>query len=99
MTILLRFTGRPINTASGTLLAPEWCVQFVILIASHPARKKRASVGVRKETRAIIEDKESELDTHNRAVESHTAAVEELNEMGVHVNNAGEFPVFTPGVK
>jgi hypothetical protein len=55
-------------------------------------------VDVCKGTWAVIEDKESELDVHNRAVESYTAAVEELNEMGVHVNNAGEFPVFTPGV-
>ena len=52
-----------------------------------------------KGTWAVIEDKESELDVHNRAVESYTAAVEELSEMGVHVNNAGEFPVFTLGVK
>jgi hypothetical protein len=52
-----------------------------------------------KGTWAVIEDTESELDTHYRAVESYTAAVEELNEMGVHVNNAGEFPVFTLGVK
>jgi hypothetical protein len=43
-------------------------------------------------------DRGSELGTHNRAVESYTAAVEELNEMGVHVNNAGEFPVFSLGV-
>jgi hypothetical protein len=56
-------------------------------------------VGVCKGTWAVIEDKESELDVHNRAVESYTAAVEELNEMGVYVNNAGEFPVFTLGVK
>jgi hypothetical protein len=39
-------------------------------------------VGVCKGTWAVIEDKESELDVHNRAVESNTAAVEELNEMG-----------------
>jgi hypothetical protein len=58
-------------------------------------------VDVCKETWAVIEDKESELDVHNRAVESYTAAVavEELNEMEVYVNNAGEFPVFTLGVK
>jgi hypothetical protein len=56
-------------------------------------------VDVCKGTWAVIEDRESELDTHNRAVVSYTAAVEELNEMGVHVNNAGEFPVFTLGVK
>ena len=46
-----------------------------------------------------IEDRESELDTHNRAVESSAAAVEELNEMGVHINSAAEFPVFSLGVK
>jgi hypothetical protein len=57
-------------------------------------------VDVCKGTWAVIEDKESELlNAHNRAVESYTAAVEELNEMGVHFNNAGKFPVFTPGVK
>jgi hypothetical protein len=52
-----------------------------------------------KGTWAVIEDTESELDVRNRAVGSYTAAVEELNEMGVHFNNAGKFPVFTPGVK
>jgi hypothetical protein len=56
-------------------------------------------VDVCKGTWAVIEDRESELDTHNRAVESYTAAVEELNEMGVHVNNAGEFPVFSQVLK
>jgi hypothetical protein len=56
-------------------------------------------VDVCKGTWAVIGDKESELDTHNRAVENYTAAVEELNEMGVHVNNAGEFPVFSLGAK
>jgi hypothetical protein len=57
-------------------------------------------VDVCKGTWAVIEDRESALDTHNRAVaavESYTAAVEELNEMGVHVNNAGEILVFIPG--
>jgi hypothetical protein len=56
-------------------------------------------VDVCKGTWAVIEDKESELGVYNRAVERYTAAVEELNEMGVHVNNAEEFPVFTLGVK
>jgi hypothetical protein len=47
-------------------------------------------VGVCKGTGAVIGDRESELGTHNRAAERHTAAVEELNEMAVHINNAGE---------
>jgi hypothetical protein len=50
-------------------------------------------VDVRKGTWAVIEDTESELDVRNRAVGSYTAAVEELNEMGVHVNNAGEWGI------
>jgi hypothetical protein len=32
---------------------------------------------------------------HNKAVDRHGAAVSELNEMGVHVNCDGDFPVFT----
>jgi hypothetical protein len=52
-----------------------------------------------KERGRVIVDKESELDVHNRAVDSFEAAVDELDEMGVHVNNEGDFPVFTAGVK
>jgi hypothetical protein len=72
---------------------PVWCGR------SRGSTKTRRCLAVNKGTRAVIEDKEPELDTHNRAVESNTAAVEELNEMGVHVNNAGEFPVFSLGVR
>jgi hypothetical protein len=50
---------------------------------------------------SLIEDKGSELGTNNRTADRYSAAVEELNEMGVHVNNEvdneGEFPVFSLG--
>jgi hypothetical protein len=45
--------------------------------------------------------RESELDTpiNNRAADRYSAAVDELNETGVHVNNKRKFPVFSLGVK
>jgi hypothetical protein len=56
-------------------------------------------VDVCKGTWAVIEDKTSDAGTHNEALDSFEAAVNELNEMGAHVNNEGDFPVFTLGVK
>jgi hypothetical protein len=56
-------------------------------------------VDVCKGTWAVIEDKGSEFETHSKAVDHYSAAVEELNDMDVHVNNEGEILVFTLGVK
>jgi hypothetical protein len=56
-------------------------------------------VDVCKGTWAVIHDESSEIRTHDKAVDSFEAAMNELNEMGVHVNNEGEFPVFTSGAK
>jgi hypothetical protein len=36
---------------------------------------------------------------HDKAVDSFEFAMNELNDMEVHVNNKGEFPVFTLGTK
>jgi hypothetical protein len=52
-----------------------------------------------KGTWAEINDDTSELSKHDKAVDSFEAAMNELNDMGVHVNNEGEFPVFTSGTK
>jgi hypothetical protein len=56
-------------------------------------------VDVCKGTWAVIQDESSDINTNNKAVESFEVAMNELNEMGVHVNNEGGFPVFTSGVK
>jgi hypothetical protein len=37
--------------------------------------------------------------TNDGAVDRYEIAVDELNELGVHVNNEGDLPVFTLGVK
>jgi hypothetical protein len=52
-----------------------------------------------KGTWAVINDDTSEVSRHDKAVDSFEAAMDELGEMGVHVNNEGEFPVFTLGTK
>jgi hypothetical protein len=36
---------------------------------------------------------------NDKAVDSFEAAMNELNDLGVHVNNEGGFPVFTSGTK
>jgi hypothetical protein len=54
-------------------------------------------VDVRKGTWAVTNADTSEVSKHDRAVDSFEAAMNELNDMGVHINNEGEFPVFTLG--
>jgi hypothetical protein len=56
-------------------------------------------VGVCKETWTVIQDGSSEASEHDEALESFEAAMDELAELGVHVNNEGEYPVFSLGVK
>ena len=56
-------------------------------------------VGVCKGTWAVIEDRGSELEAHNKVADGCSAAVGDLNGMGVHGNNEGDFPVFALGVK
>jgi hypothetical protein len=56
-------------------------------------------VGVCKETWAVIQDESSEVPEHDEAVESFEDAMDELAELGVHIDNEGELPVFTLGVK
>jgi hypothetical protein len=56
-------------------------------------------VDVCKETWAVIQDESSEVPGHDEAVESFEAAMDELAELGVHVNNEGGCPVFSLGVK
>jgi hypothetical protein len=56
-------------------------------------------VDVCKGTWAVISDKNSEATRHDKAVDSFEAAMDELNELGVHVSNEGGFPVFSSGVK
>ena len=56
-------------------------------------------VDVCKETWAVIQDEASEVPDHDEAVDRFEAAMAELAEMEVHVNNEGEHPVFSLGVK
>jgi hypothetical protein len=56
-------------------------------------------VDVCKETWAVIQNEESSVPDHDEAVDSFEAAMAELAEMDVHVNNEGDFPVFSLGVK
>ena len=49
-------------------------------------------VDVCKGTWAVIQHESSEMRAHDKAVDSFEAAMDELNEMGVYVNNEGEFP-------
>jgi hypothetical protein len=56
-------------------------------------------VDVCKETWAVIQDEPSDVNTNGEAVDRYGIAMDELNELGVHVNNEGDFPVFTLGVK
>ena len=56
-------------------------------------------VGVCKETWTVIQDGPPEVSEHDEALESFEAAMDELAELGVHVNNEGEYPVFSLGVK
>jgi hypothetical protein len=52
-------------------------------------------VDVCKETWAVIQDESSDVNTNGEAVDRCEIAVDELNELGVHVNNEGDHPVFT----
>jgi hypothetical protein len=57
-------------------------------------------VDVCKETWAVIQGGSSEVSEHDEAVDRFEAAMDELAELGVHVNNEGEHPaVFSLGVK
>jgi hypothetical protein len=56
-------------------------------------------VDVCKRTWEVIQDDSSDASKHDKAVDSFEAAMDELAELGVHVNNEGEFPVFSLGVK
>jgi hypothetical protein len=58
-------------------------------------------VDVCKETWAVIQDETSEVLGHDegQAVDRFEAAMAELAEMEVHVNNEGGHPVFSLGVK
>ena len=56
-------------------------------------------VDVCKGTWAVIQDGSSDATKHDKAVGRFEAAMDELAELGVHVNNEGEFPVFSLGVK
>jgi hypothetical protein len=56
-------------------------------------------VDVFKETRAVIQNEASEVSDHGEAVDRFEAAMAELAELEVHVNNEGEHPVFSLGVK
>jgi hypothetical protein len=56
-------------------------------------------VDVCKETWAVIQDEASTASDHDEAVDRFEAAMAELAEMEVHVNNEGGYPVFSLGVK
>ena len=56
-------------------------------------------VDVCKETWAVIQDESSDTTKHDEAVDGFEYAMDELAELGVHVNNEGDFPVFSLGVK
>ena len=48
---------------------------------------------------AVIQDESSDTTKHDEAVDGFEYAMDELAELGVHVNNEGDFPVFSLGVK
>jgi hypothetical protein len=52
-----------------------------------------------KATWAVIQDEASTASDHDGAADRFEAAMAELAEMDVHVNNEGEYPVFSLGVK
>jgi hypothetical protein len=54
-------------------------------------------VDICKGTWAVINDDDSSVFKNDKAVDSFNADMDDLNDMGVHVNNAGESPVFTLG--
>jgi hypothetical protein len=56
-------------------------------------------VDVCKETWAVIQNEASAVSDHGEAVDRFEAAMAELAEMEVHVNNEGEHSVFSLGVK
>jgi hypothetical protein len=56
-------------------------------------------VDVCKATWAVIQDEASTVSDHDGAADRFEAAMAELAEMDVHVNNEGEYPVFSLGVK
>ena len=43
-----------------------------------------------KEAWAVIQDESSDVNTNDEAVDRYEIAVDELNELGVHVNNEGD---------
>jgi hypothetical protein len=60
-------------------------------------------VDICKETWAVIQDGSSDvaipMTNTDDAADRYGIAVDELNELGVHVNNEGDLHVFTLGVK
>jgi hypothetical protein len=56
-------------------------------------------VDVCKEAWAVIQDESSDVTTNDEAVGRYEIAVDELNDLGVHVNNEVDHPVFELGVK
>jgi hypothetical protein len=64
-----------------------------------PPEGAQKFVDVCKGTWAVISDEDSAVETHNKAIESYEAAVSELNDLGVHVNCEGNFPLFTLCIK
>ena len=54
-------------------------------------------VDICKGTGAVINGDGSSVSKNNKAFDSFNAAMDDLNDMGVHVNNTGDFPVFTLG--
>jgi hypothetical protein len=49
-------------------------------------------------TWAVIQDETADVTKQDKAVDRSGAAMDELAELGVHVNNEGECPVFSLGV-
>jgi hypothetical protein len=41
---------------------------------------------------SIIQDESSDVTTNDEAVDRYEIAVDELNDLGVHVNNEGDHP-------
>ena len=56
-------------------------------------------VDVCKETWAVIQNEESSVPDSDEAVDRFEVAMAALAEMDVHVNNEGDYPVFSLGVK
>jgi hypothetical protein len=75
------------------------------ITAPEGAQKLVDTVGVCKEAWAVIQDESSDAKTNGEAVDRYGIAVDELNELGVHVNNElrvnneGDHPVFEFGAK